>query len=374
MENRRRYGRMLVNLFVAVGVVLLLIFVLPRILIFFMPFVIGWIIAMIANPLVRFLEKRVKIRRKHGSALIIIAVLAAICTLIYFLGAALVKEILSLVEDAPEIFDMLQIQINQVGERLYGIYARLPEDTKVFVDSLGAGISTAAEGILSKIKMPSLGGAGSMVSSVVDGLLMTIIALLSSYFFVAERDELMQKAKDLMPQTWYQHYTMIKKNFFTAVGGYFKAQFKIMLVLIVVMFIGFEILRVNYSFLLALVIAALDFLPVLGTGTVLWPWMAVELINGNYFRLVGLFVIYLSCQLLRQILQPKMVGDSIGLSPLTTLVFLYVGYRFGGMLGMIIGIPIGMVVINFYRAGMFDGLIADAKTIAGDINRYRKGE
>ena len=154
-ENRRRYGRMLVNLLVAVGVVLLLIFVLPRILIFFMPFVIGWIIAMIANPLVRFLEKRVKIRRKHGSALIIIAVLAAICTLIYFLGAALVKEILSLVEDAPEIFDMLQIQINQVGERLYGIYARLPEDTKVFVDSLGAGISTAAEGILSKIKMPS---------------------------------------------------------------------------------------------------------------------------------------------------------------------------------------------------------------------------
>ena len=128
MENRRRYGRMLVNLLVAVGVVLLLIFVLPRILIFFMPFVIGWIIAMIANPLVR-----------------------------YFLGAALVKEILSLVEDAPEIFDMLQIQINQVGERLYGIYARLPEDTKVFVDSLGAGISTAAEGILSKIKMPSLG-------------------------------------------------------------------------------------------------------------------------------------------------------------------------------------------------------------------------
>ena len=75
MENRRRYGRMLVNLLAAVVVVLLLVFVLPRILIFFMPFVIGWIIAMIANPLVRFLEKRVKIRRKHGSALIIIAVL-----------------------------------------------------------------------------------------------------------------------------------------------------------------------------------------------------------------------------------------------------------------------------------------------------------
>ncbi|MCX4316844.1 MAG: hypothetical protein OSJ52_09455, partial [Lachnospiraceae bacterium] len=82
------------------------------------------------------------------------------------------------------------------------------------------------------------------------------------------------------------------------------------------------------------------------------------------------------CKILSTIIDKamKMVGDSIGLSPLTTLVFLYVGYRFGGMLGMIIGIPIGMVVINFYRAGMFDGLIADAKTIAGDINRYRKGE
>lgn len=374
MGTRHRYGRIVVNLLVAVTVVLLLIFVVPRVIVFFMPFVVGWIIAMIANPLVRFLEKRVKIRRKQGSVLIIVAVLAAVCALLYLVCAAVVREAVDLVKDAPALFEQLQQQFNQIGDRLMVIYNRLPMDTRGIVDSVVAGISSAAEGFISKIEMPSLGGAGNMAKAVVDVVLMTIIGLLSSYFFVAERDELTEKVRTAMPKEWYEKYLMIKSYFAMAVGGYFKAQFKIMLVLIVIMFIGFEILRVDYSFLLALVIAMLDFLPVLGTGTVLWPWMVVELLNGDYFRLVGLLVIYLFCQLLRQVLQPKMVGDSIGMSPLMILVFMYMGYKFGGVFGMIIGIPIGMVIVNFYRAGMFDGIIDDVKTIAGDINRYRKGE
>lgn len=226
---------------------------------------------------------------------------------------------------------------------------------------------------MEKIEMPSIGGASNMAKGVVDVIMMTIIALMASYFFVAERDELGGKFRDAIPREWYERYVMVKSYFAQAVGGYFKAQFKIMLVLVVVIFIGFEILGVNYSFLLALLIAALDFLPVLGTGTVLWPWMVMELLNANYFRLVGLLVIYVLCQVLKQILQPKMVGDSIGMSPLATLLFLYVGYKFGGVLGMIIGIPIGMVIVNFYRAGMFDPLIADIRTIAQDINQYRRG-
>ena len=145
-----------------------------------------------------------------------------------------------------------------------------------------------------------------------------------------------------------------------------------MLVLIVIMFIGFEILNIGYSFLIGLGIAFLDVLPVFGTGAVLWPWALLDMISGNYFRAVGLVIIYLVCQVVKQILQPKMVGDSIGVSPLATLIFMYIGYRFQGVIGMILGIPVGMVIVNLYRIGMFDRIIKGFEIIIHDFNEFRK--
>ncbi|HAB60162.1 MAG TPA: sporulation integral membrane protein YtvI, partial [Lachnospiraceae bacterium] len=118
--------------------------------------------------------------------------------------------------------------------------------------------------------------------------------------------------------------------------------------------------------------AFLDFLPFFGTGAVLWPWAVVELVSGNYFRMVVLLIIYLICQIVRQILQPKLVGDSIGISPLETLIFMYVGYKVKGLLGIIIGIPIGMILVNFYKSGAFDGIIEDIRYITNDIVNIRR--
>ena len=87
---------------------------------------------------------------------------------------------------------------------------------------------------------------------------------------------------------------------------------------------------------------------------------------------VVLGVLYLVCQVVKQLLQPKMVGDSIGVSPLATLFFMFVGYRISGVLGMILGIPVGMALIKFYELGVFDRLIRGAKIIISDINQFRK--
>ena len=166
---------------------------------------------------------------------------------------------------------------------------------------------------------------------------------------------------------------MVKATFSKAFGGYFKAQLKIMVVILAIVFAGLLIMRVRYSFLLAFAIAFLDMLPVFGTGTIMWPWMVIELVDGNFPRLIGLLVIYIICQVVRQVLQPKMVGDSIGMNPLLTLLFMFIGYRVGGMLGLIIGIPVGMVIMNFYEAGIFDDIIADIRTVVDDINKFRSG-
>ena len=166
--------------------------------------------------------------------------------------------------------------------------------------------------------------------------------------------------------------SMVMSNLKYAVGGYFKAQFKIMFVVYIILVIGFAVLKVHFSFLLALLIAFLDFLPFFGTGTALIPWAVYQLVTGNFRMLIGLLILYGVTQLVRQLIQPKLVGDSMGIRPLPTLAFLYIGYRIGSVLGMIFAVPVGMIIINLYKAGAFDYILDDVKILVGGIMNLRK--
>ena len=156
------------------------------------------------------------------------------------------------------------------------------------------------------------------------------------------------------------------------VGGYFKAQFKIMGVVYVILVIGLWILKVDYVLLVALLIAFLDALPFFGTGTVLGPWAILKILSKDYKMAVGLIILYLVTQLVRQIIQPKVVGDTIGMNPLATLIFMYIGYKFSSIIGMIVAVPIGMILINLYKAGVFDNQMRCVKELVHDINEFRK--
>lgn len=372
MRDAKIYIKIVINFLLVILATLFLFFVLPRILGFFLPFVIGWIVAMIANPLVKFLEKKVKILRKHSSAIIIIIVIAAIVGALYLLIAMLVREFKSLSNDLPEIISQVETQLDKLSEQISNLTVRLPLNIQTFINNIIQGINSNITGFKLKDDLLSFSKAGDLAQNIADFFLALIITILSAYFFIAKRDELVEGMKKNMPKSVISGWHLIYDNFKTAVGGYFKAQFKIMLVLTVIMFAGFEILNVGYSFLLALGIAFLDFLPVFGTGAVLWPWALIDMLSGNYFRAIGLVVIYLVCQVIKQVLQPKMVGDCIGISPLATLIFMYIGYRFYGVIGMILGIPIGMVIVNLYRIGMFDRIIRGFKIMVHDLNEFRK--
>ena len=124
--------------------------------------------------------------------------------------------------------------------------------------------------------------------------------------------------------------------------------------------------------LVALLIAFLDFLPFFGTGTAMIPWAVYEFFMGDYKITVSLVVIYVVTQVVRQLLQPKLVGDSVGLNPLVTLLLLYIGYRMGGVLWMILAVPIGMVLINMCQAGAFDYIFDDVRILIGGILRLQE--
>ncbi len=370
--NRILYARILVNFLITLFGVVLFVVLVDDVLRFFLPFVIALVIAAIANPMVRFLEKKVKVKRKHGSVIIIVVVLGVVVGLLYLLGYILFRELFGLLQDLQDIQEKAQELLLLISQRLQGIYDRLPVKLQGGVSSLARVLDGWLEKDVSDFKMTSISVAGSYVKSILDGILIAVITILAAYFFIADRDKLVEGLQKLIPSTVTEYYRLIMENIKSAVGGYFKAQFKIMLIIIVVLFAGFEILGVPYSFLLALLTAFLDFLPVFGTGTIIGPWVVVDLITGKYGEAVFLTILYIVCQLIKQLLQPKMVGDSIGMNPLATLFFMFTGYRLGGIIGMIIGIPVGMVLVNFYRIGIFDRLLRGIKILANSINEFRK--
>lgn len=372
MQEPKIYLKIIVNLLLTViGIVLLIVF-LPKLIRFFLPFVIGGILSAIANPLVKFLERRVKLLRKHSSAIIIVTVLLAVAGVLYLMIWQIVREIGSLFDNLDALEAQAKSILDTLSTRLSGFYQMLPESIQQGIQAINVNTGEYLAKLLEDIQLPTISDAGGYVRSIAEALLMAIFTILSAYFFIAQRDLIAAGANRILPEGIRKSYQLIVDNFKSAVGGYFKAQFKIMLILMLIMFIGFELLRVDYSFLLALGIAFLDFLPVFGTGAILWPWAIIDVIMGNYVRAIFLIVIYLLCQLIKQLLQPKMVGDSIGISPLQTLIFMFIGYRIKGILGLILGIPVGMVLINFYRMGMFDRIIKGFKIIATDINEFRK--
>ena len=370
----RRYLRNVVNIVLFLMGVVLVCLLVPRFLIFFMPFMVGWIIALIANPLVRFMEKRLKIVRKHSSMVIIIGTIALIVLGGYGLIAWLAREIYGFIGILPDLYESLLGDLQITGANLAGLSEKIPPE---LVEKLATIINSLTESlgnVISTIGGPTVTAAGNIAKNIPNILVNVIFTILSAYFFIAERDKIIQWGREHTPEELRSKWRFIADKFRSAVGGYFKAQFKIMGVVAVILLVGFFVLHIKYAILWAILVALLDFLPFFGTGTVLIPWAVLKVLSGNYKFAVGLIIIYLVSQLVRQVIQPKIVGDTIGLNALSTMVFMYIGYKAGGIIAMIIAVPIGLIVINLYEAGAFDDIIKDVKELAEGLNEYRKGE
>ena len=370
----KRYFRMILNIVIPLLGLCLVIFLGPRLLHFFMPFVVGWILALLANPLVRFLERRVKLVRRHSSMLIIIAALAIVIGLFYGAGLLVYREMGSFLADAPEIYQSVIAEIGdalQNGRKLAEYFPQnLQPPLLAFSDNLdglfGKLVSRAAE--------PTVQIAGHVAKSIPNLLVNMVIIILSSYLFLADRESIMRWLKEHLPAFVFRYIEYMKRDAKGLIGGYFLAQFRIMCVVALILAAGFLVLGVRYGVLLAFLTAILDFLPIFGTGTVLFPWAVVKLFAGEYAYATGLILLYILTQVVRQIIQPKIVGESMGLPPLMTLFLLYLGFKLRGLTGMILAVPVGLVFINFYKYGAFDSMIRNFRMLMESIQKFRREE
>ena len=367
MENNRPYWQVALRLLFSLLATAAFVIAGWNLLRFLMPFVIGWIIAAIAAPLVNWLEKRLKIVKKLGSALIVILVLAGIILALYFGISRLVAEISDLIRNFPEMYAQLETGLRQIGDTLSGIFERLPTGIQNGWNAVVENLDQYMGNVVSNISEPTVTAAGNIAKRVPSYLISFLVSVLSAYFFIVQREEVLNWMKKVSPESIQKRMTLVIDNLRYAVGGYFKAQFKIMAIVFVILLVGLGMLGTGYFVLVAFLIAFLDFLPFFGTGTAMIPWALYEFFMGDYKMTVALVVIYVITQAVHQLLQPKLVGDSVGLNPLVTLILLYIGYRMGGILWMILAVPIGMVLINMCQAGAFDYIFDDVKILADGI-------
>lgn len=372
LGDTRPYWKVLVSLVFSLTATVLFIYVGIKAIFYFMPFVIGWILSVIAGPLVTFLEKKLKIMKRLGSAITIILVLALCIGLIYLIISQIWEEISVLIRNFPSMYHDLERGMSQIGAQGNTLFERFPEQIQNSWATLMNNLDDTASSLIGRIGEPTIEVAGNVAKRIPSVLIGTIVAFVSAYFFIADKENLGEWVKKVVPKSITSRLLLVGENLKYAMGGYFKAQFKIMGVVFAILLVGFTLMQIRFSILLAIVIAFLDFLPFFGTGTALIPWAIYKFLVGDYKMVAALVILYGVTQLVRQLIQPKLVGDSMGLNPLYTLFLLYLGYRVGSVLGMIFAVPIGLILLNLYQAGAFDYILNDVKILAEGILSLRE--
>ena len=371
-QSLKTYLKVVLNLITALVALLLCIFLLPKCILLFMPFIVGWIIALIASPVVRFFEEKLKVRRKAVSALVIIAVLAVVVLLVYAVIAKLIQEGINFINELPQLRDNIMAQFSLVGANLQGIYNGMPADAQQAWDKIAGELGNFFSNLMGDASLPGFEAVGNVAKRIPDIFLAVVMCLLSAYFFVADKTYMSNVMQKYVPDSIRYRLDLIRRSFSKAIGGYFKAQLKIECWIYILLCIGLLILDVPYAFLVAVGIAFMDFLPVFGTGTIMIPWAIIELLGKNYKMMFGLLAIWLVGQLVRQVIQPKIVGDSIGMEAIPTLFLLYIGYKAAGVVGMILAVPIGIILVNLYEEGVFDTTKQSIQILVAGFNRFRK--
>lgn len=310
------------------------------------PFIIALIFAFLINPIVDFFNEKLKINRKVSSLMVILLIFAILISLlaiaiteIYSLSESLIAELLSTA--SLEGLNIISKEIN----RVFGIDIDLTNTVKNLVLPL-------AQGLLSVIK--------SIASNIPQAFIASVVFILSTYIIIVDKQVIisfMEKIIGKQNVNWISEIRRISKK---SITQYVKAQLILMSVTFSELLVGFTIMELigifdlQYIFLIAFLVALLDALPIFGTGTVLIPWCLYNVIIARFDGAIALLIMYIICLVVRQFIEPKVVGESLGLHPLVTLLSMYIGLQLLGLGGMILLPIITLFVIQLYKAGAFD--------------------
>lgn len=324
----------------ALGVYLAFRYLLPLIL----PFAIALGISLLIRPLATRLSMRTRIPEKLCAVVLLLLTIGGILLLLGLATQRLVLELQRLLERLLENGEMIpdgmehSVDFFEALTSKIGFLQRIgaAERFAAFRESFNTMMSDLLSGALSALsaEIPSL--AGRVIASLPTVFLVTLITVIAGFYFCVDGERILSSLCKLLPGQVRDRIPRFRARAKRVSWKYLRAYLVLWGLTVVELFIGFAILRLDYAFLLALIIAFVDLLPVFGVGTVMIPWAVVVFIQGNYGLGLGLVILYGVVLILRQIIEPHLIGQSLGLHPLLTLFATYAGWQLLGFWGMLL--------------------------------------
>ncbi len=343
-------GNIIISKLMIIIILVLIYFVIAKSIVFLLPFIIGWLISIIIEPMVRLLNKKFKIYRGVSSFISIITFVVIGGLLISSLGGLLISELTKLSDKLPDITLRAKDFITYLDEIFQSFYISIfPNVANSISDTLYNFLNSLAKyiGVLATSSI-------NVVTAIPNFLLFVLFTLLSAFFISKDKEKIYKFIRVRIPDKIYKSKKLkiLKEDLILALLGYLKAQLILMTITFIQSAIGLTLIGVNYAILIAFIISFVDALPVLGSGSIYIPWIIVKLLTKDYNTAIFLLVLYLIITIVRQTLEPKILSSQIGLYPLVTLISIYLGIRIFGFIGIILGPIIVISVLALQKVGV----------------------
>lgn len=318
-------------------------FLLPATL----PFWLGLVIAFFLRPVTVFLAKTLRLKRKSVAFTILLVFYLSLGALIWGLGSLIFQQLQVLVSSLPMMYAKnVQPLLHDASLRFTGLLTDLPPST-------ASAIATRVQSAIGELSSNLTSLSGTMVAKAtsfagkIPFFLLTVgFSVICSVFISMDYAQVASFLLRQLPRGWQKIFLDCKNFAAGTVLRMVRAYLILLLLTFVQLAIGFYFLRIDDWAVLALVFSLLDFLPFIGTGILLVPWGIFELLQNNVALGAGLLILYGIIAVVRNLLEPKIVGDSIGLPPLITLVGMYAGMKLFGVWGLFLA-PIVILLLQF---------------------------
>lgn len=354
-ERGRLWFRLSIRGIVGVIIALLVIKFGKTVISLFMPFILALLLAMAINPLILKIQSRVKFRRSKITIFVLVIIFSLSLTVLWILLSAIATEVIGLLNGWEELFNGFQQSIQNLEVITQELLLKINSDIEIpdhgIIDSLTSTIFEYLKVAVSDFSSLTAFARDRVVGITSFGVSVLIFAM-GCYFITADYPTICNNLANRLGVNLTELLNQVKAITIAAFGGYIKSRVIVAAGVGFIIFIGFILIGQEYALLLALIMAVLDFIPIIGSGTLLVPWSIIDLLTGNITQGLQLLAIYGVVTVYRNIAEPKVVGDKTGLSPTLSLITIYIGMRVAGVVGMILGPVLTIVIINSLKIGV----------------------
>lgn len=310
------------------------------------PFLLGALLALAAEPMTAFLNKKLHVPRGVSAGIGVGMAFCILAMVFLLLCAFLVRELGNLSGVLPTLEETARSGITLLQVWLLDLTAHTPQSIQPLLQENISALFSDGAALVNKGLHFLVSFAGNLLSHIPDSALSLGTALISGFMISAKLPRIKRWILRRLPRERLRPLLDTAKRIKTAMVGWFLAQCKLITMTMMILMLGFTILRVPYAPLWAAGISLVDALPVLGTGTILIPWAIICLLQQDSARAIGLVGIYVVASLTRSLLEPRLLGRHLGMDPLVTLMALYVGYKLWGVGGMILAPMLAVAAIQ----------------------------